>query len=144
MADGERLERLEPELAGTGVETVIATRADRLPGGAVALDDLLASAPGGDGLPPVEVAPDDVATIMYTSGTTGRPKGAIGTNRNVGGHVMNAMYAALARAAPAVGPSAGDATAGGTGAAAADRPVTLLTFPLFHVGGLHSFLIPTR
>ena len=80
-------------------------------------------------LPALEVRPDDDATIMYTSGTTGRPKGAVGTNRNVGNHIMNAMYArrrvARSSAAPPAGP-----------------PVTLLTFPLFHVGGLQSFLLP--
>ena len=38
---------------------------------------------------------------MYTSGMTGRPKGAVGTNRNIGGHIMNATYAAMAAAAAA-------------------------------------------
>ncbi len=33
--------------------------------------------------PPVELAPDDVAFLTYTSGTTGAPKGAMNTHRNV-------------------------------------------------------------
>ncbi len=33
-------------------------------------------------LPEVDLAPDDDATIFYTSGTTGKPKGALGTHRN--------------------------------------------------------------
>jgi acyl-CoA synthetase (AMP-forming)/AMP-acid ligase II len=132
VADGERLERVAPELSGTAVEAAIGTRADRLPDGAVGLDDLLARPPGGE-LPAVETEPDDLAVIMYTSGTTGRPKGAMGTHRNLGGHIMNAMYAALARNTGGVAPG---------GAGAPVRPVTLLTFPLFHVGGLHSFLLP--
>jgi long-chain acyl-CoA synthetase len=33
--------------------------------------------------PPVELAPDDVAFLTYTSGTTGVPKGAMNTHRNV-------------------------------------------------------------
>ncbi len=33
--------------------------------------------------PDVEIGPDDVAVITYTSGTTGAPKGAMNTHRNV-------------------------------------------------------------
>ena len=86
LADPERLERIEPLLGETKVETVVAAPFDR----------------GAFGpprpRPDVDVQPDDVATIMYTSGTTGRPKGAIGSGRNIGGHVMNALYAVASRA----------------------------------------------
>lgn len=40
---------------------------------------------------PVTIAEDDVAALLYTSGTTGRPKGAMQTHRNL---VSNAMMAA--------------------------------------------------
>ena len=37
----------------------------------------------GEAPPPVELGPDDVAFLTYTSGTTGPPKGAMNTHRNV-------------------------------------------------------------
>ncbi|HEY3139936.1 MAG TPA: AMP-binding protein [Acidimicrobiales bacterium] len=134
VADGERLERLDDLLTGTDVQHVVAARSDRVPADALSFDEMLSQPDGAASLPDVAVSPDDPATIMYTSGTTGKPKGAVGTNRNIGAHVMNALWAA----------TAASALPGGSGAAAAASAptATLLTFPLFHVGGLHSFLIP--
>jgi long-chain acyl-CoA synthetase len=40
----------------------------------------------------LDVAPDDVATIFYTSGTTGQPKGAVGTHRNIITNLMNLFF----------------------------------------------------
>ncbi|WP_242415603.1 class I adenylate-forming enzyme family protein [Sphingomonas panni] len=45
-------------------------------------------------LPAVAIAPDDAATIFYTSGTTGRPKGALGTHRNLSTNILSAAYVA--------------------------------------------------
>ena len=59
------------------------------------------------------VVPDDVCLVMYTSGTTGNPKGAQLTHRGVNAH------SAACCTAMAVGP---DNTA-------------LVAMPLFHVGG---------
>jgi long-chain acyl-CoA synthetase len=130
IADAERLERLAGELEGTGVRTVIAVRPDGpLPEGVLAFDDVVAAGAGAAGLPDVEIAPDDDCTIMYTSGTTGRPKGAVGTHRNVTSSIMNSLWVAMGAAARA-------------GGAPRPAPATLLTLPLFHVGGLHTVLLP--
>ena len=88
----------------------------------------LVAAPTAD-LPDEPIAEDDPAVIFYTSGTTGRPKGAISTHRSMIANVQNTMYNAFAGAmvgGAAVLPSGGEQTA------------SLLTSPLFHVSGCHS------
>ncbi len=43
-------------------------------------------------LPEVAILPDDPAAIFYTSGTTGRPKGALGTHRNLATNILSSAY----------------------------------------------------
>ena len=78
--------------------------------------------------------PDDMATIFYTSGTTGRPKGAIGTHRNALTNMMNLFFIsqrAALRYPEAMPP--------------ADLPTAaLLSIPLFHATGcLATMLVAT-
>ena len=73
-------------------------------------------------LPPADIGPDDDATIFYTSGTTGAPKGALGTHRNLATNIMSGGYGA-ARGYLRRGEAVPD-----------PEPRTLLTvIPLFHV-----------
>ncbi|MCB1389861.1 MAG: AMP-binding protein [Rhodobacteraceae bacterium] len=60
------------------------------PDGWTAYEALIAAAP--DHRPQVEIQPDDAWTLMYTSGTTGRPKGVI---RNHRGMAMIALVTAV-------------------------------------------------
>ncbi|MGZ4678766.1 MAG: class I adenylate-forming enzyme family protein [Ilumatobacteraceae bacterium] len=83
----------------------------------------------GPSMPAVEVGWDDDATILYTSGTTGRPKGAVSTN----GAIVSSVMAFGSRAAL-------DSIRAGEGAAAdaAEPPLPtsfILIVPLFHVTG---------
>ena len=75
----------------------------------------------------VLVNPDDVSLIMYTSGTTGLPKGAMLTHGNIMWNNINAHF---------------------TFAASRDN-VNLVVAPLFHIGGLnvltlHSFTLGAK
>ncbi len=63
-------------------------KGERLPAGAVPLEDVTSGAPLAP-WPPVH--PDDPLLILYTSGTTGFPKGAVLTHRNI---VYNAFHMA--------------------------------------------------
>ncbi|MDR7303905.1 class I adenylate-forming enzyme family protein [Haloactinomyces albus] len=79
--------------------------------------------------PACEVAEDDPAVIVYTSGTTGRPKGAMHSHRNLTSVIeYHRMNNALAQAF-------GDPMDPG------DRRY-LLAVPLFHIAGLHNLVVP--
>ena len=98
VCDEERWDRIAehrgdcPEL-----ETVFVTRAQDPLDGAEALESVIGKPTGyadlpDSALPEVEILPDDDATIFYTSGTTGRPKGALGTHRNLCTNILSSGY----------------------------------------------------
>jgi long-chain acyl-CoA synthetase len=86
--------------------------------------------------PDVEILADDDATIFYTSGTTGKPKGALATQRNINSNIM-ASACAGARAFLRRGemPPAPDP--------AAPQRSTLLSVPFFHATGCFAVLNPS-
>lgn len=85
----------------------------------------------GAAAPAVACSGDDIAMIMYTSGTSGRPKGAVSTHDAICQAIANLECAAMAAAL----------CNGETFAAMLERghpPTALLGIPLFHVSGCHS------
>jgi long-chain acyl-CoA synthetase len=124
LIDGERLERIAPLLPTLGDIEVIVARRDGAPAGGTEFADATATAQNA--LPDVEIGPDDLATILYTSGTTGKPKGAVATQRN---HVSNIMNTLLAGALARI-------TLGVPDDFVAPQAGVLQTFPFFHIGGL--------
>jgi long-chain acyl-CoA synthetase len=132
FCDAERAERVAPRLPGTQVERVVVARGPAA-SGATSFQELVADAPADAELPDVALEPEEDATIFYTSGTTGRPKGALGTHRNI---CTNLVSLAFAQARSAL-------RSGTALPAAGERPQTaqLLSVPFFHATGCHSILV---
>lgn len=130
FADGERLARLKD--LPPSVEKIYVTRGE----GAMALEDVIGPPAGWQNLPDaalpdVALSPEDDATIFYTSGTTGAPKGALGTHRSLTTNIFAMPFS-----------NARNALRRGDAEPKNARRTTLIAVPFFHVIGSLSILLP--
>ena len=121
VADEPRRKVAQASCERLGIQMLVVRGGPDLPPGMDRWEDVLAV---GASLPSVTIDPDDDATILYTSGTTGQPKGAVSSHRAVIQALLGfGCRTAIERLrrADQPGPSA--------------RPVFILVTPLFHVTG---------
>jgi len=134
FCDAERALRLAPRLDELDFDRIVVARDEGVTReGQLRFEDVLAAAPRDGVLPDVELFPEDGATIFYTSGTTGKPKGAFGTQRNICGNLVSVAFAQVRGALR----SGQMPTLPGPDA---PQNAQLLSVPLFHATGCHAIL----
>jgi len=132
ICDASRQARIAPHLGALAdLDQIIVSRAeegDRLEQ-LIGAPSSWTELPDAD-LPQADIHPDDEAGIFYTSGTTGKPKGALGTHRNLMTNILSSGYTS-ARASLRRGEVPPE-----------PQPrVGLLVIPLFHVTALSASMM---
>ncbi len=133
FADQERIERLTPHLKHLALKhTVVVRAADdaTMPDSAIRWEALHWPEGNDVSIPDIDIQTDDHATLFYTSGTTGKSKGALGTHHNICANLISSAFV-RARA---------DIRNGRTPQKAAKPTGFLLSVPFFHATGCHAML----
>jgi len=136
ICDEERLKLFLPQRAELPDCLIVGVRIpEPLPAGVIDWAEICRDGEGSDVMPEVVVDPDQDACIFYTSGTTGRPKGAQLTHRGCVTNLLSLMFWSMTQSAASQRAQAASATGGqsATPEASGDQPSSLVCTPLFHV-----------
>jgi len=118
MCSPEFAPLLEEIRLSTDIQVIISLEGADIPG-AHSYEELLSQASESDPLRP-ELSPEDAYCILYTSGTTGHPKGAILPHRQILWNAINTVVSW----------------------GLSEKDISPILTPMFHSGGLFVFLVP--
>jgi long-chain acyl-CoA synthetase len=142
VLDDERFERLAPHRAALpDIHAIYLARQNAPAPDVRSLEAVIGPSSAWPGLPDVElpkadVLPDDDATIFYSSGTTGKPKGVLATHRGINTNINTAgLVGARGFLRRGLTPPSPNPDAPQRG--------ILLAVPLFHVSGCFTSLNPS-
>jgi len=133
FADQERADRLRGRTKKLGVQVVVIRPEGDQHDGTITYDEFL-SGTENTTMPEAELDTDDDVLIMYTSGSTGHPKGSISSHRNV----LTAVYSwkLIGGVGEVLMPAPAEPPPG-----VPELPGVLLNVPLFHVTGCFAQLL---
>jgi long-chain acyl-CoA synthetase len=130
LVDDKRYDLLSKCLAELNTPVIVA-RPSKTQSDVETFDALIAKY-SGQKMPRVDTTADSIATIFYTSGSTGAPKGAVSSHESIltaiNTWIMLGASASAANLAQDIQPSP-------------LTPAALMTVPLFHVTGCHTLFL---
>ncbi len=123
ICDEDRYEYSKSTIKDLGIHTIV-VRCDKDLPGTISFEQVIAKRAGSN-MPLNTATHDDIAAIMYTSGTTGFPKGVVHTHRNITNQMSRLLLGAAATPRPDNAP----------------QDCRICPVPLFHVTASHHIFL---